>query len=74
MHLCFSLARTRPPKWMREYLYGAGVRPINNIVDITNYIMLETGHPMHAFDLSKVKDQTIVVRRAKDSFPPPTMP
>lgn len=43
------------PLWLRKYLHGAGLRAINNIVDITNYIMIEYGHPMHAFDLSKVR-------------------
>lgn len=53
------------PKWMRAYLHAAGIRPINNIVDITNFVMLETGHPMHSFDLDKVKAHSIVVRGAK---------
>ena len=54
------------PKWLREYLYGAGMRSINNVVDITNFVMLETGHPMHAFDLDKVEGHHIIVRRAAE--------
>ncbi|MDR1570510.1 MAG: phenylalanine--tRNA ligase subunit beta [Oscillospiraceae bacterium] len=58
-------ARVAPsPMWMRKALNGAGMRSINNIVDITNYVMLETGHPMHAFDLDKVRGRRIIVRRA----------
>ncbi|MEG2718911.1 MAG: phenylalanine--tRNA ligase subunit beta [Clostridia bacterium] len=63
----FKNVRIAPsPMWMRKYLHGAGLRSINNIVDITNYIMLEYGHPMHAFDLSKVRGKQIVVRCAKE--------
>lgn len=53
------------PLWLRARLHAAGMRSINNIVDITNFIMLETGHPMHAFDLQHVKGRHIIVRKAQ---------
>lgn len=54
------------PQWLKSNLHKAGIRSINNIVDITNYVMLETGHPMHAFDYDKLRGKKIIVQNAKN--------
>src|SRR2546422_515145 len=60
-----DITNVASPAWMTTRLLAAGVRPISAIVDITNYVLLELGHPMHAFDLAKLAGAQIRVRRAK---------
>ena len=55
------------PEWLKNRLEALGVRSVNNVVDITNYVLFETGHPLHAFDLDVLNEKEIIVRRAKEN-------
>ena len=61
------------PQWLCNRLIAAGMRPINNVVDVTNYVLLETGHPLHAFDYDLLAENRIVVRRATEGEPMKTL-
>ena len=60
-----NVSLTESPQWMQQRLAAVGIRPINNIVNITNYVLMETGHPLHAFDLAEIRGSEIHVRTSK---------
>ena len=65
-HLVTDVKIEQSPRWLKRKLFSMGLRSINNIVDITNFVLLEIGQPMHAFDLSEISGDKIVIRRAND--------
>ena len=64
LRLVKNVKITASPEWMQRVLRAVNIRPINNVVDVTNYVMMELGQPMHAYDYDKVQDHTWIVRRA----------
>ncbi len=62
--LVFGVSVAPSPKWLQAFLSAVGIRPVNNIVDVTNYVLMEIGHPLHAFDYDQLKGHSLIIRPA----------